>query len=97
MFNDDFVEWPCPRDMFEQKLRSFTGSHGLSKVQRLRLRRKQWLTKDNVVLKISDMTTSHIDNCLKLLNQSENSTYLGNKYKKLFEAELSSREKQKLF
>jgi hypothetical protein len=32
-------------------------------------RLKYWRTKDNIVVKTSDMTTSHLENCLKLMDR----------------------------
>ena len=58
-----------------------------------RFRYKEWVTKDGKRLKIKDMETSHIKNCLKFVNKEINGKRwcYADEYTKLFEAELRKR------
>lgn len=49
-----------------------------------------WTTNDGYVIPISEMSTSHIKNCIKLINKS-NGNWRGN-FKRYFEEELRKRK-----
>ena len=53
------------------------------------IRNKEWLTKEGKILKIKDMETSHIINCIKMINR--NRWCYAYEYTKLFESELKRR------
>lgn len=54
-----------------------------------RLINRTWVTKEGEVLNIKDMDTSHIINCIKMINR--NRWCYAYEYTKLFEAELKRR------
>ena len=59
-----------------------------------RFRYKEWVTKDGQRLKIKNMETSHIKNCLKFINREINGKRwcYADEYTKLFNEELAARE-----
>lgn len=60
-----------------------------------RLRNKIWVTKEGKRLKIEEMETSHIINCLRMINRSK--WCYAYEYTKLFEFELNKRGIKELF
>ena len=58
-----------------------------------RFENKIWVTKDGKKLKIKDMETSHIQNCIKFVNRKINGRQwaYAEEYTKLFNEELKAR------
>ena len=58
-----------------------------------RFENKIWVTKDGKKLKIKDMETSHIQNCIKFVNKKINGKQwvYAEEYTKLFNEELKAR------
>ena len=58
-----------------------------------RFKNKLWVTKDGKELKIKDMETSHIQNCIKHVNKKINGRQweYAEEYTKLFNEELKAR------
>ena len=62
-----------------------------------RFNNKIWVTKDGKELKIKDMETSHIHNCMKMINKKSKEWGYAEKYKELFMEELTRRTFEKAF
>lgn len=54
-----------------------------------RIKNREWVTRTGKRLKIADMETSHIINCLRIINRAQ--WCYAYEYTKLFEAELNKR------
>ena len=52
--------------------------------------KRKWETKDGKILSFEDMTTSHIENCIRMLTR--NRTYMGDGFISVFNSELKRRD-----